>query len=81
MVLETYTKRLERSLGRLGAALGALEAMLEPSGGQKAPKMEPQSFSNKAPKATLAEDAETSFFNNSCKDFSDLSGLRPSYLR
>ena len=38
-VLEAYKRRLERSLGRLGAALGALEAMLEPSGGQKAPKM------------------------------------------
>ena len=70
-VLEAYKRRLERSLGRLGAVLGALEAMLEPSGGQKAPKMEPKSSPNRAPKATLAEDAETLIFNESCKDFND----------
>ena len=78
-VLEAYKRRLERSLGRLGAVLGSLECMLEPSGGQKAPKMEPKSSPNRAPKATLAEDAETLIFNDSCKDFNDFSGLRPSY--
>ena len=41
-VLVKYKRRLGGSLGRLGAVLGALEAMLQPSGGQKAPKMEPQ---------------------------------------
>ena len=40
--LEAYKRRLGGSLGRLGAVLGALEAMLQPSGGQKAPKMQPQ---------------------------------------
>ena len=78
-VLEVYKRRLERSLGRLGAVLGDLEAMLEPSGGQKAPKMEPKSSPNRAPKTTLAEDAETLIFNDSCKDFNDFSGLRPSF--
>ena len=38
--LAAYKRRLGGSLGRLGAILGALEAMLEPSGGQKAPKIE-----------------------------------------
>ena len=78
-VLEAYKRRLERSLGRLGAVLGSLECMLEPSGGQKAPKMEPKSSPNRAPKATLAEDAETLFFYDSCKDFNGFSGLRPSF--
>ena len=41
-VLEAYKRRLGGSLGRLGAVLRALEAMLEPSGCQKAPKMEPK---------------------------------------
>ena len=40
--LEAYKRRLGGSLGRLGIVLGALEAMLQPSGDQKAPKMEPQ---------------------------------------
>ena len=80
-VLEAYKRRLGGSLGRLGAVLGALEAMLEPSGSQKAPKMEPKSSPNRAPKATLAEDAETLIFNGGCKDFGDFSGLRPSFLR
>ena len=37
--LEAHKRRLGRSLDRLRAVLGALEAMLQPSGGQKAPKM------------------------------------------
>ena len=80
-VLEAYKRRLGGSLGRLGAVLGALEAMLEPSGGQKAPKMDPQSSPNRPPKATLAENAETLIFNDSCKDFNGFSGLRPSFFR
>ena len=39
-VLEAYKRHLGGSQRRLGAALGALEAMLEPSGGHKALKME-----------------------------------------
>ena len=80
-VLEVYKRRLERSLGHLGAVLGALEAMLEASGGQKTPKIETKSSPNRAPKATLAEDAETLIFNDSCKDFNGFSGLRPSFFR
>ena len=38
-VLEAYKARLGRSLGCLGAILGALEAMLQPPGRQKAPKI------------------------------------------
>ena len=38
-VLEAHKALLERSLGRLGAILGALEAMLQPPGGQNAPKI------------------------------------------
>ena len=79
-VLEAYKRRLEGSLGRLGAVLGALEAMLEPSGGQKAPKMEPKSSPNRAPEATPAENGETLFFNDCCKGFNDLSGLWASSL-
>ena len=78
-VLEAYKRRLERSLGRLGAVLGALEAMLEPSGGQKAPKMEPKRVPNRAPEATRAENDETLVFNDSTQDFNDLSGLGSSF--
>ena len=78
-VLEAYKRRLGGSLGRLGAVLGALEAMLEPSGGQKAPKTEPKSSPKRAPKATFVENAETLFFNDSCKDFNGFSSLRPSF--
>ena len=79
-VLEAYKRRLGGFLGRLGAVLGALEAMLEPSGGQKAPKMEPKRLPNRAPEATRAENDETLIFNDSTKDFNDLSCLRaPSW--
>ena len=79
-VLEAYKRRLGGSPGRLGAVLGALEAMLEPSGGQKAPKMEPQRVPNRAPEATRAENCETLIFDDSCKDFNDFSCLRaPSW--
>ena len=68
MVLEAYKRRLERSLGRLGAVLGALEAMLEPSGGPNASKMEPQRPPNRAPEATRAEKGETLIFDDRTKD-------------
>ena len=51
-ILEASKRRLGGYLGRLGAVLGALEAMLEPSGGQKAPKMEPKRAPNRDPEAT-----------------------------
>ena len=70
-VLESSKRHLGGSLGRLGAILGALEAMLEPSGGQKASKMEPQRAPNRAPEATRTENGETLIFNDSCKDFND----------
>ena len=75
-VLEAYKRRLGGSLGRLGAVLRALEAMLEPSGGQKAPKMEPQRVPNRAPEATRAENDETLILNDSMKDSNDFSCLR-----
>ena len=74
-VLGAYKRRLEGSLGRLGAVLGALEAMLEPSGGQKASKMEPQRVPNRVPEATRAGRDQTLIFNDSTKDFNDFSGL------
>ena len=75
-VLEAYKRLLESSLGRLGAVLGALEAMLEPPGGQKAPKMEPQRVPNRAPEATQTESGETLTFNGCTKEFNDFSCLR-----
>ena len=74
-VLEAYKRRLERSLGRLGAVLGALEAMLEPSGSQKGPKMEPQRVPNPALEAIPSENGKTLIFNDGTKDFNDFSCL------
>ena len=80
-VLEAYKRRLGGSLGRLGAVLRALEAMLEPSGCQKAPKMEPKRVPNRAPEATRAEYGETLIFNDCTQDFNDFSSFRPSFFR
>ena len=80
-VLKAYKRHLGSSLGRLGAVLGALEAMLEPSRGQKAPKIEPKRVPNRAPEATRAENDETLILNDSTKDFNDFSGLRASFSR
>ena len=74
--LEAYKRRLGGSLGRLGALLGALEVMLQPSGRQKAPKMEPKRVSNRAPEATRAGNGETLIFDDGIKDFNDFSCLR-----
>ena len=79
-VLEAYKRRLGGSLGRLGAVLRALEAMLEPSGCQKAPKMEPKRVPNQAPEATRAEYGDTLIFNDSTQDFNDSSSLRPQFF-
>ena len=68
------------SLGHLGAILRALEAMLEPSGCQKAPKMEPKRVPNRAPEATRAEYGETLIFNDNTQDFNVFSSLRPLFL-
>ena len=59
-------------MGRLGAVLGPLEGMLEPSGSQKAPKMEPERVCSRASEATRAENDETLIFNVSTKDVVDL---------
>ena len=72
-VLEAYKRRL-------GAVLGALEAMLEPSGGQKASQMEPKRVTNRDPEATRAENGETLIFGDGTQDFNDFSSLRPSFL-
>ena len=65
--LEASKRRLGGSLGRLGAVLGALEAMLEPSGSQKAPKMEPGRVPNRGPEASRTKNVNSSktivFFN------------------
>ena len=61
-ILEAHKGRLGGSQGRLGAVLGALEAMLEPSGRQNAPKMEPKRISNRAMEATRAQNGETLIF-------------------
>ena len=80
MALEAYKRRLGSSQGRLRAVLGPLEAMLEPSGGQKAPKIKPKRVPNRAPEATRTEHGETLFFDDCTKDFNDLSCLRaPSW--
>ena len=79
-VLEAYKKRLGGSLGCLGAVLRALEAMLEPSGGQNSPKVEPKWDPNRAPEATRAEYGETVILNNSTQDFNGFSNLRPPFL-
>ena len=69
--LEAYKRRLGGSLGRLGAVLGDLEAMLQPSGRQKAPKMEPKMVPNRVPEATRTENGKTLIFDDSTKDFND----------
>ena len=78
-VLEASQRRLGGSPGRLGAVLGALEAVLEPSGGQKAPKMEPKRAPNRAPEATRTENGETFILDDSTKGFNDFSGLRAPF--
>ena len=70
-VLEAYKRRLGGSLGRLGAVLGTLEAMLQPPGRQKTPKIRPQRVPNRAPEATRAENGETLIFDDSTQDFND----------
>ena len=62
---------LGRSLGRLGAVLGALEATLEPSGSQKAPKMELKRVPNPALEAIPSENGKPLIFNDSTEDFND----------
>ena len=68
-VLEVYKRRL-------GVVLGALEAMLEPSGSQKASKMEPKRVPIPAPEASRVENDETLVFHDGTKNFDDFSGLR-----
>ena len=69
MVLEVYRRRL-------GVVLGALEAMLEPSGSQKASKMEPKKAPHRAPESTRSGNGKTLIFDDSTQDFSDFSCLR-----
>ena len=80
-VLEAYKTRLGHALGRLGAVLGALEAMLQPPGGQKAPKMEAKRVPNRAPEATRTENGETLIFDDCTYDFNDFSCLRGAFWR
>ena len=64
---------------RLRVVLGALEAMLEPSGGQKASKMEPKRAPHRAPEATRTENGETLIFDDCTPDFNDFSGLEAPF--
>ena len=50
---------------RRGDVLGPLEAMLEPSGSQKGPKMEPKMVPNRVSEATRADNCETLIFDDS----------------
>ena len=77
--LEAYKRCVGGSQGRLGAVLGSLEAMLEPSRSQKAPKIEPKRVPNRAPEATRAENDETLIFIDSTKDSNIFSSLRASF--
>ena len=67
-VLEVYKRRL-------GVVLGALEAMLEPSGSQKASKMEPKKAPHRAPESTWTGHCKTLIFDDRTQDFNDFSGL------
>ena len=58
--LEAYKRRFGGSQGRLVAVLGPLEAMLEPSGSQKVPKMEPGRVPNRGSEATRTQNANSS---------------------
>ena len=78
-VLEAYKRRLGGSLGRLGAVWGDLVAMLEPSGSQKAPKMESKRVPNPALEAIPSENGKTLFFLTTVHRISmifHVSGLR-----
>ena len=75
-----FKTHLGGSLARLGAVLGALEAMLEPSGGEKAPQMEPKRVPNRAPETTRSENAKTLIFDDSTKDFLDFAGPRAPFF-
>ena len=61
-VLEVYKRRL-------GVVLGALEAMLEPSGSQKASKMEPKKPPHRAPDSTRTENGKTLIVDDSTQGF------------
>ena len=71
--VEASKKRLGGPLGRLGAVSGALEAMLEPSGSRKAPKMEPGRVPNRGPETIRAQNVNSSkthvFFSMMFNDF------------
>ena len=45
-------------------------------GAKWAPKRSPRRVPNRDPKAIRAENGKTLFFNDSCKDFNDFSGVR-----
>ena len=79
--LEPFKRCLGSSPGRLGAVLRALDVRLEPSGSQKGLKMEPKRVRNRASEATRAEHCETLIFDDSTKDFNDLSCLRAAFWR
>ena len=56
-----------------------LEAMLEPSGSQKASKLEPKRVPHRAPEATRTDNGETLIFDESTQDFNYFSGLEAPF--
>ena len=81
VVLEVSWERAvpEASKRRLRAVLGALEAMLEPSGGQKDSKMKPKRAPHRAPEATRTENGEALIFDGCTQDFNDDSSLKAPF--
>ena len=77
--VEAYKRRLGGAQGPLGAVLRPLEAMLEPPGGQKAPKMEPGKVPNRGPEATRTKNANSSKTIVFSMDFNDFSCLEAPF--
>ena len=78
---------LERSWTRLGPQKSNWNRLLDGPrpprrsvsaclGAKWAPKRSPRRVPNRDPKAIRAENGKTLFFNDSCKDFNDFSGVR-----
>ena len=90
-VLEASWEVLGRHWKRIRGVLEAPRVVLEPSWdlwkpcwshleANKLPKLSPKRVPIRAPEATRAENDETLIFNDSTKDFNDMSGLRAPFL-
>ena len=63
----------------LGRPKGTLEIGFDLHGDQISSQNEPRRVPDRGPKAVQAENGETFIFNDSCKDFNDLSCPRLSF--